>query len=82
MKPPTADRADRAAAALVKKPNGVFHVRYENGYPVAIAIGKMDVVHLISGDTRTMACAEPLVELLNNGIRQMRELRELAERGA
>jgi len=75
----SSDRADRAAAALVKKPNGVFRVHYENGYPVAIAIGKVVVILLVEGDTRTMACVEPLVERLNGGIRLAKMIEDLGE---
>ena len=74
--------ADRAAAALIWKPNEVFRVHYENGYPQAIMLGKTVVIHLIEKDIQTMACVEPLVELLNDGIWRLQELRVLAERGS
>ena len=77
MKLPT---ADRAAAALVRKPTGAFRVHYENGYPKAIMIGKVSVIHVAEGNTRTMACVELLVDRLNDGIRLQRELWALAER--
>ena len=81
MKLLPADRADRAAAALVRKPNGTFRVHYENGYPQAIMLGKVIVIHVIEGDCRTMACIEPLVALLNDGMRLECELRALVEKG-
>ena len=79
MKLPT---ADRAAAAIVRKPNGVFRVHYENGYPQAIMLGKVLVIPLFDRDCRTMACIEPLVARLNAGNLLECGLRELAEQWA
>ena len=69
-----ASRADLAAKKLIRPSAALFKVRFEDGYPVAISVGSTDLVRLISGDCRTMVCAETLVALLNASVQCSRHV--------